>query len=110
MAELDLKPHSFIAINRASPTRPAGAENYFPLTPALMEAMRENDNIVVLDADLRLDTGLVEVHKAFPDRFIECGIAEQDMVSTAGTLALMGKIPIVHSFACSILPTKRTNL
>jgi transketolase len=101
MAELDLKPHSFIAINRASPSRPAGAEKLLPAyTKALMEAMRENDNIVVLDADLRLDTGLVEVHQAFPDRFIECGIAEQDMVSTAGTLALMGKIPIVHSFAC----------
>ena len=72
--------------------------------------MRENDNIVVLDADLRLDTGLVEVHKAFPDRFIECGIAEQDMVSTLN-VGIDGQdthCPFIRLF--SILPTKRTNL
>jgi transketolase len=38
--------------------------------------------------------------REFPERFIECGIAEQDMVSQAGALALKGKLPIVHSFAC----------
>ena len=39
----------------------------------------------------------------FPDRFIECGIAEQDMVSQAGTIALTGLVPIVHSFACFLV-------
>ncbi len=38
--------------------------------------------------------------RQFPDRFIECGIAEMDMVSQAGGLALAGLLPVVHSFAC----------
>lgn len=60
----------------------------------------ERQDMVVLDADLMLDTGLIPFKEAHPDRFIECGIAEQDMVSSAGGLALSGKLPIVHSFAC----------
>ena len=36
----------------------------------------------------------------FPERFFECGIAEQDMVSQAGAMALAGLLPVVHSFAC----------
>jgi transketolase len=40
----------------------------------------------------------------FPERFVECGIAEQDMVSQAGTLALSGLLPAVHSFACFLTP------
>ena len=47
-----------------------------------------------------LDTGLIPFAEKFPDRFIECGIAEQDMVSQAGGMALKGLLPIVHSFAC----------
>lgn len=60
----------------------------------------ERPDVVVLDADLMLDTGLIPFKDAHPERFIECGIAEQDMVSSAGGLALSGKLPIVHSFAC----------
>ncbi|MFA6475015.1 MAG: 1-deoxy-D-xylulose-5-phosphate synthase N-terminal domain-containing protein [Patescibacteria group bacterium] len=60
----------------------------------------EHAEVVVLDADLMLDTGLIPFKEAHPDRFVECGIAEQDMVSLAGGLALSGKLPIVHSFAC----------
>lgn len=67
---------------------------------ALLEQARENPKIVALDADLILDTGLIPFQKKFPDRFIECGIAEQDMVSQAGGMALKGLLPIVHSFAC----------
>ena len=59
-----------------------------------------NKNLVALDADLILDTGLIPFQKQFPERFIECGIAEQDMVSRAGTLALNGLLPVVHSFSC----------
>ena len=65
----------------------------------LVELAKGNKKIVVLDADLVTDCGLVGFKEQFPDRFIECGISEQDMVSTAGGLALQGKIPIVHSFA-----------
>jgi transketolase len=56
--------------------------------------------VVALDADLALDTGLLPFEARFPDRFVECGIAEQDMVSQAGGLALQGLLPVVHSFAC----------
>lgn len=66
----------------------------------LIENARRNDKIIALDADLVLDTGLIPFQKEFPDRFLECGIAEQDMVSQAGGIALMGLIPIVHSFTC----------
>ncbi|MBI2062829.1 MAG: transketolase [Candidatus Yanofskybacteria bacterium] len=60
----------------------------------------ERNDIVVLDADLVKDCGLLKFKSKFPDRFVECGIAEQDMVSVAGGLALRDKLPIVHSFAC----------
>ena len=55
---------------------------------------------MALDADLCLDTGLVPFRERFPERFFECGIAEQDMVSQAGAMALAGLLPVVHSFAC----------
>ena len=67
---------------------------------ALVAAAERDERIVALDADLVLDTGLIPFSKRFPERFIECGIAEQDMVSQAGALALSGLVPVVHSFAC----------
>jgi transketolase len=67
---------------------------------ALVAAAARDDRIVALDADLVLDTGLVPFRERFPDRFVECGIAEQDMVSQAGAMALAGLLPVVHSFAC----------
>ena len=65
---------------------------------ALVEIGRERPDVVVLDADLSADCGLRPFEAAFPERFIENGIAEQDMVSTAGGLALHGFLPIVNSF------------
>ena len=67
---------------------------------ALLEVAATNKKIVALDADLILDTGLIPFKQSFPERFIECGIAEQDMVSQAGGLALSGFLPVVHSFSC----------
>lgn len=67
---------------------------------ALLEQAEKHPNLVALDADLVLDTGLIPFRDKYPDRFIECGIAEQDMVSMAGGMALNGLLPIVHSFAC----------
>ncbi len=67
---------------------------------ALVRQGDRHANLVVLDADLIKDCGLVSFAKKYPDRFIECGIAEQDMVSMAGGLARRGALPIVHSFAC----------
>ena len=65
---------------------------------ALVEFGAKRKNIVVLDADLSADCGLRPFEHAFPERFIENGIAEQDMVSMAGGLALQGLLPIVNSF------------
>lgn len=80
---------------------PAGAHKLVgAYGKALVEQAAKDQNIVALDADLVLDTGLTEFVEKFPDRFIECGIAEMDMVSQAGGLALRGKLPVVHSFAC----------
>jgi transketolase len=56
-------------------------------------------DLIVLDADLSSDCRLRYFENAFPDRFIENGIAEQDMVSMAGGLAKMGFLPVVNSFA-----------
>ena len=67
---------------------------------AIVECAKIDSSIVALDADLVLDTGLIPFKETFPNRFVECGIAEQDMVSQAGTMALAGLLPIVHSFAC----------
>ncbi|MDD5760153.1 MAG: transketolase C-terminal domain-containing protein [Desulfobulbaceae bacterium] len=65
---------------------------------ALVELGGKRKDIVVLDADLAADCGLRPFEKAFPERFVENGIAEQDMVSMAGGLALQGLLPIVNSF------------
>ena len=54
----------------------------------------------MLDADLVKDCGLVPFAAKYPDRFVECGIAEQDMVSMACGMARRGLLPVVHSFAC----------
>jgi transketolase len=79
----------------------ANTERMIPAySEAILEQARKNPRIVALDADLVLDTGLIPFKNEFPDRFIECGIAEQDMVSQAGTMALGGLIPVVHSFSC----------
>lgn len=66
---------------------------------ALCELAAEDERIVVLDADLAKDCGLLPFKERFPARYVECGIAEQDMVSTASGLALRGFVPICHSFA-----------
>ncbi len=67
---------------------------------ALVEQADRNPGLIVLDADLIKDCGLLEVAARHPDRFVECGIAEQDMVSMACGMARRGALPIVHSFAC----------
>ncbi len=65
----------------------------------LAELGRKNPNIVVLDADLSCSTQTQIFAKEFPDRFFNCGIAEQDMISTAAGLASAGKIPFAATFA-----------
>ena len=64
----------------------------------LVEIAREHEEIVVLDGDLAADCRVREFEETYPDRFVENGIAEQDMVSMAGGLALQGLLPVVNSF------------
>lgn len=66
---------------------------------ALAELGAEYENLVVLDADLAAATKTGIFKKAFPDRHIDCGIAECNMVGIAAGLAATGKIPFVSSFA-----------
>jgi transketolase len=66
---------------------------------ALVQLARAHDHLVVLDADLASDCRVRAFELAFPDRFLECGIAEQDMVSTASAIARQGLLPVVNSFA-----------
>ena len=65
----------------------------------LTELGKTNPNIVVLDADLSCSTQTQIFAKEFPDRFFDCGIAEQDMITVATGLASVGKIPFAASFA-----------
>jgi transketolase len=67
---------------------------------ALVAQADRHPRLVVLDADLVKDCGLVPFAAKYPDRFVECGIAEQDMVSMACGMARRGLLPIAHSFAC----------
>jgi len=69
-------------------------------TRALIAQAERHPEIMVLDADLVKDCGLVDFRARFPERFVECGIAEQDMVSMACGMARRGALPIAHSFAC----------
>jgi len=66
---------------------------------ALVEVGGNNNNIVVLDADLANATKTELFKKAYPERFFDMGIAEADMLGTAAGLATSGKIPFVSSFA-----------
>ncbi|MBO4750353.1 MAG: transketolase family protein [Lachnospiraceae bacterium] len=66
---------------------------------ALKDLAEEFPNLVVLDADLAEATKTGIFRKAYPDRHIDCGIAECNMIGVAAGLSLVGKIPFVSSFA-----------
>lgn len=66
---------------------------------ALKDLAEEFPNLVVLDADLAAATKTGIFKKAYPDRHIDCGIAECNMMGVAAGLSLAGKIPFVSSFA-----------
>ena len=91
--EIVNRPQAPPAVGRSIALFPAYSD-------ALLKAAGRRPELVVLDADLVKDMGLIPFTEAYPDRFFECGIAEQDMVSMAGGLALSGMLPVVHSFSC----------
>jgi transketolase len=65
----------------------------------ILEAARQNPNIVALTADLAGSLKLGGFIKEFPERFIQCGIAEANMISMAAGLTIGGKIPFTTTFA-----------
>ncbi len=66
---------------------------------ALVEVGKKNPNVIVLDADLANATKTNVFQKEFPDRHIDCGIAECNMTGIAAGLSTCGKIPFISSFA-----------
>ena len=68
----------------------------------LVEIGASVKNLVVLDADLIESTRSIQFQEAFPERYFNVGLAEQNMVGMAAGLSLSGKIPVVYSFACFI--------
>jgi len=66
---------------------------------ALVELGKVNDKVVVLDADLSKSTKTADFGKAFPDRFVNMGIAEANLMSTAAGMSTCGKIPFASTFA-----------
>ncbi len=68
--------------------------------PTLIELVEEGLDIVSLDADLSKSTTSGKFAKSYPDRFIQAGIAEQNMVGMAAGLAMAGKVAFASSFAC----------
>lgn len=65
----------------------------------LVELAKEHEDIICLDADLGHATGSLVFRNAFPDRYIETGIAEQDLIGMAAGLARTGFVPFANSFA-----------
>jgi transketolase len=65
----------------------------------LVEAGRRNKQVVALCADLTESTKMGDFKKEFPDRFVEIGIGEQNLVTVAAGMALAGKVPFVSSYA-----------
>jgi transketolase len=101
LSELGFEPLLMSSLERKSAPDIGEVEKLIgAYSQAIIAKAETRRDIVALDADLILDTGLIPFKEKFPDRFIECGIAEQDMVSQAGGLALSGLLPIVHSFSC----------
>ena len=66
---------------------------------ALVELGKEHEDVVVLDADLAAATKTGVFKKAFPERHIDCGIAECNMIGVAAGIATTGKVPFASSFA-----------
>ena len=70
---------------------------------ALVELGKENPKVLVLDADLSKSTRTEMFGKVYPDRFIDIGIQESNLVGIASGLASCGKIPFISSFACFLM-------
>ncbi|NOH00764.1 MAG: 1-deoxy-D-xylulose-5-phosphate synthase [Chloroflexi bacterium] len=95
---LESEPLSQAALERLS-VKPTDEYVSRAYGQALVELAAKRKDIVVLDADLASDCKVRDFENTYPNRFIENGIAEQDMVSMAAGLARQGLLPVVNSFA-----------
>lgn len=86
-------------MGQASPTSSEKIATRDAYGKALVEVGQKNPQVVVLDADLSGSTKTIHFAKAFPERFFNMGVSEQDLMGTAAGFALAGKIPFASSFA-----------
>ena len=77
----------------------AGRELRDCVVETLQELMKDDDKITALEADLGGASGFTKIKKTNPERFIQCGIAEANMMGVAAGLSLTGFKPITHTFA-----------
>src|SRR5690349_20016108 len=89
---INLNPKLFDADVEQVPTR-------FGYGEGLVELGEANKHVVVLTADLADSTKVSDFGKKYPERFIECGVAEQYMMGIAAGLAAAGKVALVSSYA-----------
>lgn len=75
-----------------------GMELRAVMVDSIERAMAESDRVVAFEADLGGASGFTKIAKKFPDRFIQCGIAEADMMGVAAGMSSEGFIPFVHTF------------
>src|SRR5689334_11227442 len=90
--ELNLNPKLFDKDVDQQPIRKGFGEG-------LLKAAEMDKNVVGLCADLTESTHVLEFKTRFPERFIEIGVAEQNLASVASGVAAMGKIPFISSYA-----------
>ncbi len=83
--------------------RKLGAATRDAYGKALVEIGKEMPEVIVLDADLSKSTKTEMFGKAYPDRFIDIGIQEANLVGIASGLASCGKVPFISSFACFLV-------
>jgi transketolase len=101
VAEIGLGTFATAARTRNPRREPRKTDNLVAAySQALVDQADRLSRLIVLDADLIKDCGLIPFSEKYADRFVECGIAEQDMVSMACGMAHAGALPVVHSFAC----------
>jgi len=65
----------------------------------MFEILSDNPDVVVMDADLVGASGTAKLFKEFPDRCINMGISEANMIGSAAGMSLLGKVPVIHTFA-----------
>lgn len=93
---MSLNPNAYLVKDILKPEQKATRDGY---GEGLVLAGEKNKNVVVLCADLTESTRSLAFQKKFPERFVELGVAEQNMASVAAGLALAGKVPFISSYA-----------